>query len=78
MLDLLQKVTNFSGEIFESPEVCTYVLSDGIIVEISGINNEDCLSIFNKRREEFSKGKCNITMYTPRLTEYYQRRKKIA
>jgi hypothetical protein len=78
MSDTLQRYTNYGGETVSMPAQMKYFLPKGIEVIIWGIDITDCLATLEKRREEFSKGKHNIEMYTPRLSKYYQDRKKSA
>ena len=76
MPDVLQKHTDYSGEISEFPVVHRYFLPNSIEVEISGIDDRDCLKTFEKRKREFRRGNYKVYMYTPRLTEHYHRERE--
>jgi hypothetical protein len=54
--------------ILPSPSPCI-----DLRVEISGINGNDCVRYFERRREEFRKLKGNIYCKTPRLIKYSSR-----
>lgn len=57
-------------------ESCTYTLPDSTRIEITGIDLDDCFETFENRRKEFKGIDTNITMYTPRLNEYYRQKRE--